>query len=247
MLAGCKKVARAITCMPLRLTRKICSHRKLILCLTLTTLLLTILFITFLHHGPTRFQMFMSKELNVTRNNGFTESFTESWQRTGPAFNATQKAVSQWSRAVYPLAFYMITLWYDVLIAIGPPMLLAVSNMNPLVYWVLVGLTLIAILLFLLRRECRKRKIFERMSMAYERRTNAIKRAWKKISDSVSSKSILAAKLLPHLMFVVLYTVLLWLVPKSVRVMLSEGQTIALFAMPLPLFFSTRAVLNQTH
>ena len=63
---------------------------------------------------------------------------------------------------------------------------------------------------------------------------------WKRVSDGVKEKSVFAAKLLPHIVFVVVFLVLVWLSPTSIRNLLGDGQTIALFAVPLPLMiFST--------
>ena len=244
MLFSCLKTSLRCGLFPIRTCL---AQRKLVLYLCLTTSLITSLFIGLINYGPLRLQTYIVQELKTARATGFQESMSESWQRTGPAITATGAAVSSWGKAAYPFSVHVMTVWYDVLVHIGPPMFLAVSNLNPLVYWVLVGISAIALVLFLLRRECQKRKVFERISMAYERKTNATRREWKKVSDSVRAKSVMAAKLLPHVLFVVLFALMVWLAPASVRAMLADGQTIALLAMPLPLLFSIRAVLKPDH
>ena len=240
----CKTVTKRIACLPCSCTHRICQYRRLVAWFLLTIISMTLTLVSLLHFGPINFQKFVQQEFNSTRNNSLQTSMAESWQRTGPAMHATSEAVSAWGRASYPLALKMTTLWYDVLITIGPPFLIAVSNLNPLVYWVLVGLACVSMLLYLLRRECQRRKVYQQVSMAYERRTNAVRRGWKRIADGVREKSVFAASILPHLVFVLLFTASLWLAPDYVRAMLADGQTIALFALPLPLLLSVRAVLS---
>ena len=240
----CKTVTKRIACVPCSCMYRICQYRRLVAWFLLTIISMTLTLISLLHFGPINFQTFVQQEFNSIRNNSLQTSMTESWQRTGPAIHATSEAVSAWGRASYPLALKMTTLWYDVLITIGPPFLIAVSNLNPLVYWVLVGLACVSVLLYLLRRECQRRKVYQQVSMAYERRTNAVRRGWKRIADGVREKSVFAASILPHLVFVLLFTASLWLAPDYVRAMLADGQTIALFALPLPLLLSVRAVLS---
>ena len=243
-----KSITYTLVTFPLLLLKKIATYKRTLAYLFLTVTLLTTLFIGLLNYNPSeKFKSYLLKELSTSRETGFQASIAASWSRSGPAITATKLAISEWGSAIYPLALQLTTIWYDILCSIGPPMYVAVSNLNPLVYWAMVALTVVTVLLYLLRRECQRRKYFQRVSMAYERRTNATKRAWKRVSDGVKEKSVFAAKLLPHIVFVVVFLVLVWLSPTSIRNLLGDGQTIALFAVPLPLILSVRAILQPDY
>jgi hypothetical protein len=189
----------------------------------------------------------LSRELRALRDAGAASALGMSWARAGPALHATMEVCWMWGEALYPSALFVVSLWIELLQHVGPPLIVAVKGANPLVAWALAGTFISGIVSLLVGRECRRRRVFQRVDAWYRRHTRRWSRRWLSFHNSVREKSALAARLLPHVLLASMFTVSVGLFsPKWAADILSDGQTIALIALPVPMVLSMRAILSTS-
>jgi hypothetical protein len=187
----------------------------------------------------------LSDELKLLREAGAASAFGLSWARAGPAVHATAEACRMWGEALYPSALYAASLWIELLHRVGPPLIATVKGSNPLVAWVLASAFVSGIVSIFVGRECRRRQVIQRVDAWYRRRTRWWNLRWLSFQNSVREKSNLAARLLPHVLLALAFTVSLGIFAPSRAVdVLSDGQTIALIALPVPMILSVRTILS---
>ena len=193
--------------------------------------------------SPGDVQDVVREELRQSWRGGLVLASRESWENFPRALKATATAAAAWRDAVYPLIVYVASAWVVIVHTFAPPLLETASQVNPLVAWIIAGVCLSVLAALALNQWCKKQRYLARLGSAYRRRVSSMKKRWNHFRGTVRRKSMLAARMLPHILFVVTFVAIVALSPAWIGDVLDDGQTIVLFGLPIPLLLSTRAVL----
>ena len=108
-----------------------------------------------------------------------------------------------------------------------------------------ISLSLAALLgLFALKRLVERSKIYLTLRRKYNHYMNRVRIEWQQFNQRIGKTSTLLAKLLPHLLLLVLYCVYLFLMPHSIRGTLESSLVYLILSKVYPIVWSTDACLR---